>query len=99
MISRKLGIRTLVMAAVALATAVALGRGAMAGDDQGDDRIGRADEGQRYTIALWGDMPYGALGKTQYPALLADVNAHHVVRMQTAGTVWTAATRTSTSRR
>jgi len=28
----------------------------------------------KYTIALWGDMPYNALGKQQYPNLLLDVN-------------------------
>src|SRR5205823_14589698 len=31
-----------------------------------------------YTIALFGDMPYNALGRAQYPALLADINANHV---------------------
>jgi hypothetical protein len=31
-----------------------------------------------YTIGLFGDMPYNDLGRSQYPALLADVNAHHV---------------------
>jgi len=31
-----------------------------------------------YTIGLFGDMPYNAMGKAQYPALLADINAHHV---------------------
>jgi len=42
-----------------------------------DERRGdRDDEG--YTIALFGDMPYNALGKSQYPALLADVNRAHV---------------------
>jgi len=35
-------------------------------------------ESQAYTIALFGDMPYNALGKTQYPALLADINRAHV---------------------
>jgi hypothetical protein len=38
----------------------------------GDDH--RDHEPNRYTIALWGDMPYGALGKQQYPNLLLDVN-------------------------
>src|SRR6185295_10586758 len=36
----------------------------------------RDDDG--YTIALFGDMPYNALGKSQYPALLADINRAHV---------------------
>jgi hypothetical protein len=39
------------------------------GHDHGHDR-----EPSRYTIALWGDMPYNALGKQQYPNLLLDVN-------------------------
>jgi hypothetical protein len=35
-------------------------------------------EPNRYSIALWGDMPYNALGKQQYPALLAAVNASSI---------------------
>ena len=42
-------------------------------DDGGHDRDHR-----KFTVALWGDMPYGALGKQQYPALLQDVNSAHV---------------------
>ena len=47
----------------------------------GWDRRGDHDrdhEPDRYSVALWGDMPYGALGKQQYPNLLADVNASDV---------------------
>ena len=44
----------------------------------GGARSARADEHEhglsKYTIALWGDMPYNALGKQQYPNLLLDVN-------------------------
>jgi hypothetical protein len=29
---------------------------------------------RRYTVGLFGDMPYGDLGKQQYPSLLADLN-------------------------
>jgi hypothetical protein len=29
-----------------------------------------------YVVGLFGDMPYGAVAKTQYPAVLADLNAH-----------------------
>jgi hypothetical protein len=47
------------------------------GHDDGDHDDHDRDH-QRYTIALWGDMPYGALGKQQYPALLQDVNDAHV---------------------
>jgi hypothetical protein len=33
---------------------------------------------ETYSIGLFGDMPYNALGKQQYPALLADINASTV---------------------
>jgi hypothetical protein len=33
--------------------------------------------GQSYTVGLFGDLPYGAAGKTEYPRLLADMNAAH----------------------
>jgi hypothetical protein len=36
------------------------------------------DEREAYTIGLFGDMPYNALGKSQYPALLADINRSRV---------------------
>jgi hypothetical protein len=35
-------------------------------------------EHEKYTIALFGDMPYNTLGKQQYPNLLADINSAHV---------------------
>jgi len=42
----------------------------------------KQDAGQRggesYTVTLFGDMPYNALGRAQYPTLLADINASHV---------------------
>ena len=42
-------------------------------DDDGSER-----GGERYTIGLFGDMPYNALGRAQYPNLLADINRSHV---------------------
>jgi hypothetical protein len=33
---------------------------------------------ETYTIGLFGDMPYGALGRSQYPNLIADINQTHV---------------------
>ena len=42
----------------------------------GPDRFGRGPE--CYTVGLFGDMPYGALGRAQYPTLLADINRSHV---------------------
>ncbi len=43
--------------------------------------VGKDDEdhgSDTYTIGLFGDMPYNALGRAEYPALLADINRHHV---------------------
>ena len=51
-------------------------RTAQAGEHR-DDRGGEGGP-QKYTIALWGDMPYNALGKQQYPNLLLDVNESDV---------------------
>ena len=68
----------LVLAAV---TAVALAAGAYVGIANGAGPPASPDHehaSQTYTIGLFGDMPYNALGKAQYPALLADINASHV---------------------
>ncbi len=43
-------------------------------DDRRDDR-----DDDSYTIGLFGDMPYNAMGRAQYPALLADINRSRVV--------------------
>jgi hypothetical protein len=43
-----------------------------------DDDAGRGRGRSAYSIGLFGDMPYNALGRAQYPALLADINASHV---------------------
>ena len=45
---------------------------AMADTDNANNRWHGKHE--KYTVALFGDMPYNALGKQQYPALLADIN-------------------------
>jgi hypothetical protein len=42
-----------------------------------DDR-GQGRGPESYTIGLFGDMPYNVLGRAQYPALLADINASRV---------------------
>ena len=31
-----------------------------------------------YVVGLFGDMPYGAAAKAQYPNLLVDLNAHNL---------------------
>src|SRR4029079_13531589 len=64
-------------AAVLLATAVLVAASAyvaLAKDGDSDNGRGPA----AYTIALFGDMPYNALGRSQYPSLLADINRSHV---------------------
>jgi hypothetical protein len=43
-----------------------------------EDESDRDRGPQTYTVALFGDVPYNALGKAQYPNLLADINANHV---------------------
>jgi hypothetical protein len=57
-----------------IAAAVCVGLASAPHDDQKDDDR----DADSYTIGLFGDMPYNALGRSQYPALLADINAHHV---------------------
>jgi hypothetical protein len=43
--------------------------------------MGKPDEKNgpnSYSIGLFGDMPYNALGRSQFPALIDDINASHV---------------------
>ncbi|HET8710690.1 MAG TPA: hypothetical protein VFM32_04900 [Spongiibacteraceae bacterium] len=65
-------------ALLALALSSTVAACAHAHDDKegshGHERGGK----QKYMIALFGDMPYGALGKVQYPNLIADVNAANI---------------------
>jgi hypothetical protein len=56
-------------AALAAAMFVAIAQGA------GPTSPGQGRGPETYTIGLFGDMPYNALGKSQYPSLLADINA------------------------
>jgi hypothetical protein len=68
------------------ALALLLGAGAAAMSVVAGTRTAQADgqghgdrrEPRKYTVALWGDMPYNALGKQQYPNLLLDVNDANV---------------------
>src|SRR5262245_651129 len=50
--------------------------GAAKAGNENEAREGRGPDA--YTIGLFGDMPYNALGRAQYPALLADINGSHV---------------------
>src|SRR5262245_13889496 len=54
-----------VLAAVALAVAVSQGAGSGTSPPKGP---------KQYTIGLFGDMPYNAQGKADYPYLLEDIN-------------------------
>jgi hypothetical protein len=76
--SRKIGTTVLVSAAMVGAVVVATTAKAPVAQANGHDRDGDNWGPQRYSVALWGDMPYNALGKQQYPALLADVNASNI---------------------
>jgi hypothetical protein len=64
---------SLIAAAVAAAVFAAV---AFAGTGPASPGQGRGPE--RFTIGLFGDEPYNALGRAQYPALLADINAANV---------------------
>ena len=59
---------------VLVATTLSVRAVATTHDRDDDDRRGP----DHYTIGLFGDMPYNALGRAQYPALLADINASNV---------------------
>jgi hypothetical protein len=75
---KQVGTHSAVRAIVSVTTAMVLaaayvGLAKGAGDDQ--------DKGKgpdAYTVGLFGDMPYNALGKSQYPSLLQDINASKV---------------------
>src|SRR5258706_15238891 len=68
-----LAVRAVVFATAAAAAVYAASAKAADNDGREDDHASSA-----YTIGLFGDMPYNALGKAQYPALLADINAKQV---------------------
>lgn len=68
--------RTVIAALAAVAaTAAVLGGIAQAA---GPTSPGQGRGPQTYTIGLFGDMPYNALGRAQYPSLLTDINASNV---------------------
>src|SRR5438128_261022 len=71
-------LRTKLMLLGVLATAAiaAVAVGVAQGAGPTTPGAGRGPEA--YTIGLFGDMPYNALGKSQYPTLLADVNNANV---------------------
>jgi hypothetical protein len=64
--------------AVAAAVLAAIFVGVAYAGNGNDDSQGQGRGPEAFTIGLFGDMPYGALGRQQYPNLLADVNSSHV---------------------
>jgi hypothetical protein len=69
--------RLILVAAVIAATAGATTAVANHGDDgwsSWPSRGGDYGYGGSYTVGLFGDMPYNARGKAEYPRLLADMN-------------------------
>lgn len=74
---RTFGVRWLMAAIVAsAAVATAISAGVASGAGPAMPSQGATSGG--YTVGLFGDMPYGALGRSQYPNLLADINHSHV---------------------
>jgi hypothetical protein len=67
--------RGLLAAGLAIVAATYVG---LAKDRDDDKEKQKGRESESYTIGLFGDMPYNALGRSQYPALLADINAADV---------------------
>jgi hypothetical protein len=74
------GLKSLTATAAVLAATVAA-TGAFAdrgGADHGSAASGRDQSGyglgRSYTVGLFGDVPYGAAGRAEYPRLLADMN-------------------------
>ena len=76
MSSTTLSRRMLTLAAAAALVLAAGVTAALAG--RGDDPASQAGGPDSYTIGLFGDMPYNAQGKADYPFLLQDINRSNV---------------------
>ncbi|MDX6430525.1 MAG: hypothetical protein QOE54_2891 [Streptosporangiaceae bacterium] len=67
-------IRRRVIAAAATAAVMTMTMGVgIARAEHGNNGGGQAND-HAYTIGLFGDVPYGAAGRTEYPHLIADMN-------------------------
>jgi hypothetical protein len=64
--------RAIVAAAAAAIVTATMGAGLARADHGNDD--GGHDRGHAYTIGLFGDVPYGAAGRVEYPRLITDMN-------------------------
>jgi hypothetical protein len=67
--------RSLLLVAFA---AVALGAYASLAQGSGPTSPGQGTGPETYTVGLFGDMPYNAQGKADYPYLLQDINKSNV---------------------
>jgi hypothetical protein len=76
MSSKKLSRRALTLATLAAAILAVGVTAALA--DNGNGKQDRQGDNARYTIGLFGDAPYNAQGKLDYPYLLQDINASDV---------------------
>ena len=75
---RQSGLARRMLALAALCIAVL---GIVAGIAQGSNRANSSKSNEHngsYTIGLFGDMPYNAMGKADYPYLLQDINSQNV---------------------
>ena len=66
------------LVAAAILAVLAAAAGVNAARGAGPTSPGQGSGPARYTVGLFGDMPYNAIGKAQYPNLLADLNASNV---------------------
>jgi hypothetical protein len=76
----RLSSRRSVLALVALLACAAVAIGATSGPGSARARDGRfgGHGPNHYVVGLFGDQPYGAMGKAEYPNVLADLNAHQL---------------------
>ncbi|QEC50281.1 hypothetical protein FSW04_23650 [Baekduia soli] len=72
---KRLTMTAAVIAATVVATAAVADRGGDPGPGGGGAGHGGYGLERSYTVGLFGDMPYGAAGRTEYPRLLGDMNA------------------------
>jgi hypothetical protein len=73
--------RSIWRGAIAAAVTAAIVTGTMGANGAFADTSGNNSgevKGHSYTIGLFGDVPYGAAGRVEYPRLIADMNNAHV---------------------
>lgn len=66
--------RGAIAAAVTTAVLTSIMGASSAYANRDDDHEDGHAKGRKYTVGLFGDMPYGAKGRVEYPRLIADMN-------------------------